>query len=240
MKRSEKQLTRLVKYRIIKLTGPVNALKKGERLIEDLLANLDEEKKTNIINSAMKEFSKHSFQNASTNTIVKDAGISKGALYHYFGTKKKLYEYLEYYVIQIISEKIVKELNWEQKDIFIRIKEISLIKFKLFQELPYLSDFSLKVFENKTAEEIIQKHPNFPLALYSQIYTQNIDYSLFKESVNEKKAIDIIRWTIEKCGDEYRKKIAANKEAFNYKAIEKEIYSYIDILKDSFYKKEAK
>ena len=94
--------------------------------------------------------------------------------------------------------------------------------------------------KTKQQRKSYRTHPNFPLALYSQIYTQNIDYSLFKESVNEKKAIDIIRWTIEKCGDEYRKKIAANKEAFNYKAIEKEIYSYIDILKDSFYKKEAK
>lgn len=209
-------------------------------IIEDLLANIDEEKKLNIINSAMKEFSKQSFQSASTNTIVKEAGISKGSLYHYFGTKEKLYEYLEYFAIKIIAENIINKVNWNQQDIFTRIKEVSLIKFNLFQELPYLSDFSLKVFENKSAEEIMHKHPDFPLALYSQLYNQNIDYSHFKDEVDVKKAIDIIRWTIEKCGDEYRRKIAENKMAFDYKAIEKEIYGYIDMLKDSFYKKGEK
>ncbi|SFP69629.1 regulatory protein, tetR family [Halolactibacillus halophilus] len=209
-------------------------------IIEDLLKNVDEQKKQNIINSAMKEFGKHPFQSASTNTIVKDAGISKGALFHYFGTKEKLYEYLEYFTMKIMTESIIDKVNWNQSDIFERIKEISMIKFAVFQDFPYLADFSLNIFQGKTAEEILHKHPDFPLALYSQIYSQNIDYSLFKEDVDVKKAIDIVRWTIEKCGDEFRRQIADGKMAFDYKAIEKEVYTYIDILKDSFYKKEAK
>ena len=204
--------------------------------MEDLLVNVDKEKRDNIINSAMKEFSLNTFQKASTNIIVEEAGISKGLLFHYFGTKDKLYKYLEYFSIKIMTEEIMGQLDWEQKDIFLRLKEISMIKFKVLEQYPYLTDFSLLVFQGKTAEEIMHINPDFPLELYSQIYTHNIDYSLFKEDIDVEKAINIIKWTIEKYGDDFRRAIKDGSMEFDYKAIEKEIYEYIDILKVCFYK----
>ena len=204
--------------------------------IENLLVNVNIEKRNNIINSAMKEFSKNTFQKASTNVIVEDAGISKGLLFHYFGTKGNLYKYLEYFSIKTIIDEIVNELDWDQKDIFLRLKEISIIKFKIHQQYPYLSDFSLMVFQDKSTEEILNSNPGFPIELYSQIYTYNIDYSLFKEEVDVKRAINIIRWTIEKYGDEFRQRVETKDMKVDYKIIEKEIYEYIDMLKDCFYK----
>lgn len=204
--------------------------------MEELLINVDEEKKVNIINSAMKEFSKNTFQKASTNVIVKDAGISKGLLFHYFGTKAKLYEYLEYFTMKVMTENIIEKMDWEQQDMFLRIKEISMIKFKIFQDYPYLADFSLKAFQDKTVEEIMHTNPDYPLELHSQIYTRNINYSLFKEGVDVEKAINIIQWTLEKYSDEYRRKIKDGSMEFDYKMIEQEIFVYIDMLKDCFYK----
>ena len=206
------------------------------RIIEDLLINVDIEKRDKIINSAMKEFSTNTFQKASTNIIVEDAGISKGLLFHYFGTKDKLYKYLEYFCIKVIIENIIDELDWNQKDIFLRLKEISIIKLKVLEQYPYLADFSLIVFQGKTVEEIMHINPEFPLELYSQIYTQNIDYSLFKEGIDVKRAINIIKWTIEKYGDEFRIGLKNGTMKFDYKAIETEIYRYTDMLKESFYK----
>ena len=204
--------------------------------IEELLINVDIEKRNNIINSAMKEFSKNTFQKASTNTIVENAGISKGLLFHYFGTKDKLYKYLEYFSIKVITESIVDKLDWDQKDIFLRLKEISMIKIRIFQQYPYLADFSLMVFKDKSIEEIMHIDPDFPLELYGQIYTYNIDYSLFKEDIDVTRAINIIQWTLEKHGDEFRRNIKNASMKFDYEAIEKEFYVYIDMLKVCFYK----
>lgn len=204
--------------------------------MEDLLINVDEEKKINIINSAMKEFSINTFQKASTNVIVENAGISKGLLFHYFGTKDNLYKYLEYFSIKVITEKILDEMDWEQRDIFSRLKEISMIKFKIFQKYPYLADFSLVVFQDKSVEEILHINPNFPLQLYSQIYSYNIDYSIFKEDIDVEKAINIIKWTLEKYSDEFRRNIKDGTMKFDYKTIEREMYQYIDMLKVCFYK----
>ncbi|MHA6261453.1 TetR/AcrR family transcriptional regulator [Sporosarcina sp. CAU 1771] len=205
-------------------------------MLENLILNVEIEKRDRIINSAMKEFCTNSFQKASTNTIVEDAGISKGLLFHYFGNKEKLYKYLEYFSIKVITEGIINEMNWDQKDIFVRLKEVSMIKFKILQKYPYLSEFSLMVFKDKTAEEIMCINPDFSLKIYNEIYTRNIDYSLFKEDVDTKKALDIIRWTIEKCGEEIRSSIENGNMEFDFKGIEKEIYSYIDMLKVCFYK----
>lgn len=206
------------------------------RSIESLLTSIEREKRNNIINSAMKEFSKNSFQNASTNVIAKEAGISKGLLFHYFGTKERLYKFLEFFSIKVVTDEIVNKMDWNQQDIFLRLKEISLIKFKLLEEYPYLTDFSFVVFQDKTADEIMQIEPGFPLELYSKIYTHNIDFTLFKDNIDQKKAIDIVRWTIEKYGDDFRGRVKTESIEFDYKQIEKEIYSYIDMLKKCFYK----
>lgn len=201
--------------------------------MENILINVDPEKKERIINSALKEFGKNTFQKASTNVIVKEAGISKGLLFHYFGSKEKLYNYLEHFAFKVITEGIINEIDWEQKDIFLRLKEVSMIKFKIIEKYPYLTDFSLRLFENKTVAEIMDSNPDFPLELYSQVYSKNIDYSLFKDNIDIEKAINIIQWTIEKYGDELRRKL---KNDFDYKLIEKEIFIYIDMLKNCFYK----
>lgn len=50
-----------------------------------------EEKKAEIIRIALEEFASCGYSGASTNTITKRAGISKGMLFHYFGSKKELF-----------------------------------------------------------------------------------------------------------------------------------------------------
>ncbi|MDR2572521.1 MAG: TetR/AcrR family transcriptional regulator, partial [Oscillospiraceae bacterium] len=54
---------------------------------------MDPEKRDRVINAAMKEFRK-GFKSACTDEIVREAGISKGLLFHYFGTKDGLYDFL--------------------------------------------------------------------------------------------------------------------------------------------------
>ncbi len=53
---------------------------------------VETEKRQRIINAAIDEFMK-GYCKANTDIIVNNAGISKGLLFHYFGTKKKLTEY---------------------------------------------------------------------------------------------------------------------------------------------------
>lgn len=54
---------------------------------------LDEEKRESILSAGIKEFSERSYRDASTDSITAKSGISKGLLFHYFGSKKEFYFY---------------------------------------------------------------------------------------------------------------------------------------------------
>ena len=50
------------------------------------------DKRTKLMLTAKKLFSKHGFYGTATARIAKDAGVSNGILFHYFSTKDKLIE----------------------------------------------------------------------------------------------------------------------------------------------------
>lgn len=54
---------------------------------------LSQEKQDLILQSGISEFSIKPYRDANTDEITKAAGISKGILFHYFGTKKAFYLY---------------------------------------------------------------------------------------------------------------------------------------------------
>ena len=54
---------------------------------------LPAEKKDKILSAGIREFSQKSFNEASTDIITEQCQISKGILFHYFGSKKKFYLY---------------------------------------------------------------------------------------------------------------------------------------------------
>ncbi|MEW8322254.1 MAG: TetR/AcrR family transcriptional regulator [Candidatus Thiodiazotropha taylori] len=59
-----------------------------------------------LLEAAYEEIYRHGYQAASLNTILERTGVTKGALYHHFGSKQKL----GYAVIdEIISQKLDRE-----------------------------------------------------------------------------------------------------------------------------------
>ena len=52
--------------------------------------DLKKEKQDRMINAALKVFALHGYRHACTDDIVKEAAISKGLLFHYFGSKLHL------------------------------------------------------------------------------------------------------------------------------------------------------
>jgi AcrR family transcriptional regulator len=56
--------------------------------------NLPDEKRNTIVNAAIDEFAAYGLENASTNRIVANSGISKGSFYQYFEDKQDIFMYL--------------------------------------------------------------------------------------------------------------------------------------------------
>ncbi len=56
--------------------------------------NLPPEKRKTIVSAAIEEFAEYGLENASTNRIVANSGISKGSFYQYFEDKQDVFLYL--------------------------------------------------------------------------------------------------------------------------------------------------
>jgi len=56
--------------------------------------NLPEEKRQKVLQVAMEEFARNTYENASLSRIVNKLNIAKGSMYQYFLDKKDLYKYV--------------------------------------------------------------------------------------------------------------------------------------------------
>lgn len=59
-----------------------------------------------ILDAALKEFSRFGYRAASMNRLVKGAGISKGAIFKYFGTKAGLFDYVYRSSLEDVKEQL--------------------------------------------------------------------------------------------------------------------------------------
>lgn len=75
--------------------------------MQDTFINLPEAKQERILNVALLEFASYGYDNASTNRIIKNLGISKGSLFKYFASKLDLYNDLVQYTI----DRLLKHLD---------------------------------------------------------------------------------------------------------------------------------
>ena len=202
--------------------------------MNDNFYSLHIEKQTQVINAALKEFVKSGFEKASTNEIVKGAGISKGSLFNYFNNKRDLYFFLIEHALKVV-ETIYDDIDLTETDIFNRLEQIGLTKFAIQKKSPQIFDFLLSI-KKEEADEVradISKILDDTLEDNLGKVYQNIDYSKFREDINIKRAVEIINWTLigfaEKEGN-----VDSVQEIDS--AIYKEWNSYSELLRRCFYK----
>ncbi len=204
------------------------------------LSNIDSDKKDRIINAAIEEFSLYPYDKASTNNIVKNAGISKGLLFHYFESKQELYDKLVGFVINKLYNEISSQIKWDEKDILERIKHLIVVKMKIGKKYPHMFDFIIKVLSYKkssSVDDVMDLYGKYGVdfqVILSDIYTKNIDYSLFRKPEDVQKNINIFQWTLEKYSEEKLLNLSET-DVLDYDEIIVEIDEYLNILKSTFY-----
>nr|WP_278184198.1 TetR/AcrR family transcriptional regulator [Clostridium kluyveri] len=192
-----------------------------------------------MLNAALKEFAQKGYKNASTNQIVKDADISKGLLFHYFKNKKQLFLFLYDYCIELSMKEFYKQVNLDEKDFFVKLRQIQLIKLELLSKYPEILKFIevANIEESNDVKndlEIINKEA---IESASRKVFEDIDVSKFRENVDVKKTINIVMWTFKGFNEKLMEdaKLSPSRQIDYKKAIE-EINVYTKMLKNCFYK----
>lgn len=147
--------------------------------------------KERIINIALEEFAQNGYQSVSTNVICKKAKVSKGLLYHYYGSKENLYLSVLRYFIDKFKENITIYIEDSNKKGIDYISEYFNAKFKFFGENPQYSKLVLNLLLNNNiegAEILANEFEEYNNVLLYEII-KNID---FNPKFNRNKAFELI------------------------------------------------
>ncbi len=153
------------------------------------------DKQDAIINAALKTFALKGYKDASTDVIVKEAGISKGLLFHYFTSKQGLYDFICDYSTKYMTLELTRTVKKSEKDLFSLMSQISQGRVRVMRNYPFMNRFlrSLKLEDDPEAIEAIGSSIKDMDKTYSNIYDQ-IDSRSLVQPDELPKIIDIIDW----------------------------------------------
>ena len=148
-----------------------------------------------IINAALKTFALKGYKDASTDVIVREAGISKGLLFHYFTSKQGLYDFICDYSTKYMILEVTRTVKKSEKDLFSLVSQISQARVRVMRNYPYMGRF-LRSLKLETEEEAVASIGNSVAELdktYGNIYSQ-IDSKKLVQPDQLNRIIDVINW----------------------------------------------
>ena len=158
--------------------------------------DLSREKQDRFINAACKLFSENGYKKASTDDIVKEAGISKGLLFHYFGSKQGLYLYVYEYSTRYVRMEYDRSIPVEGMDFFELQRHLELAKRNIIRSYPYMTLFIQRAFR-ETDEELIgllAENMDAYTALISEVYGR-AEVTRFKPDVDPSAVLKLCLFT---------------------------------------------
>lgn len=202
---------------------------------------LSPDKRRRVLDAAIREFADRGFENASTNKIVKEAGISKGLLFHYFGSKKALY-------LKALDNCIERSLdyfkkNWHEgsPDPITRFFEWSALKVRMYREYPVIYQLGVLMMTDVPLDLKPEMEARYA-SVYQEmmpLYLGGLDMSVFRDDVTQREALDLILLVANTLVKQYldRMASAADKGFSQVDAVMQELRRYLDLLKDGLYKR---
>ena len=157
--------------------------------------DVKKEKQDAIINAALKVFAENGYRKASTDVIVKEAGISKGLLFHYFISKSGVYEFIYDYSVKYMMLELTNAVNKKETDFFAIQRMIEACKTRVMKNYPYMQQFltGAKYETHPDALKAINASEKGIEDAYNAIY-KKVDMTRFPKDVDLDKVIRMIGW----------------------------------------------
>ncbi len=194
--------------------------------------DLKKEKQDRMINAALKVFAMNGYEHASTDDIVKEAGISKGLLFHYFISKLGLYSFIYDYSVKYIQLELSTGVSKKETDYFKLLLQIKQSQLQVMKNYPYMLQFINKSREEDVSEALVETEDkrNVLPKQYAEIMERS-DLSKFKQDADVKKLTKVIEYTADGLMAEQFRNASFQPEIYY-----KEIEQYFEMIKKLSYK----
>lgn len=196
---------------------------------------MDKSKKQEIIDACMAEFSKCGYEKANTNTICEHAGVSKGLIFHYFGSKKQLYVKVVEKCIEDTLE-VLEAFNVDESEFIQAILSYFKIKWDFFTTHPLHYRLLMQAFFN-TPDDVkdqLAKRYSELVTLGTVKTSELIDKLDLKDEVSKENVLELILSITGIIDKKYLKLIAKSNSLDNelYATIKND---YIELVKMVLY-----
>lgn len=160
---------------------------------------LNKEKQTRIINSALKHFALKGYKKASAMDIAKDAGISKAMIFHYFACKKDMYVYMIHFANNTLNEYVDAYVDENVTDVFEMVSLSTKGKIEACGVHPYILTFIASVFKEKEKDVIdeVEAYTQETIERVHSMVYRHMDYSKFSDDIKIETAMKIMSLTSE-------------------------------------------
>lgn len=189
--------------------------------------DLKKDKQDRMINGALKVFALNGYRHASTDDIVKEAGISKGLLFHYFESKAGVYQFVYEYSARYMILELSTKVSPRESNLFEIMKQIEQARVNGMKGYPYMQQFLNRCNIEDVSEALLatEEMRRMLKEEYERIYTQ-VSYQELPEGVDGHKLQKMLELVIEGLLTEKFK-----EGTFQPEMLYGEIAEYIDMMK---------
>jgi TetR/AcrR family transcriptional regulator len=201
--------------------------------------SLEPERRDAVLNAALKEFAKKGFDDASTNVIAKDSGISKSLMFHYINNKRNFFLFLFDYCLDILEREYFSRVELHEKDIFERLRQTCLLKIQVMQKFPWIFDFiraAVVTDSEAVKDELVKRRKMVENSSFERFYG-DIDTSRFCSELDVDKAKQLIFWAVGGYADQILNRFKnLDVTEFEFEKIRAEFDGYLNELRKAYYK----
>lgn len=194
--------------------------------------DLKKEKQDRMINAALKIFALKGYEHASTDDIVREAGISKGLLFHYFISKIGLYAFVYDYSVKYLMLEYTTGISKEETDYFELMLQMKNCELQVMRNYPYMMQFLNESKKEDVSEALVAtEEKRGVLPGHFEEIMQRVDLSSFRPEAEVDRLTKIITLTVSGLMTEQ-----LISEAFQPELFVREIESYLAMLKKLSYR----
>ena len=193
--------------------------------------DLKKEKQDRMINAALKVFAQQGYRHASTDDIVREAGISKGLLFHYFGSKLGVYTFVYDYSVRYMTLELSSCVDNKCTELFSVMKQVEAARMHAMRGYPYMQQFLSRSMTEDVSEVLlaIEEKKDLLTDTYDYIWSR-VDYSALPGTVDGEMLRKMLDFSI--------KGLLAERiqdDSFQPEMLYEEVSAYLDMMKRIVY-----
>lgn len=203
------------------------------------------EEQARILDVCIEEFANKGYTAASTNAIVKRAGIPKGTLFYYFGNKKDLYLYVLDHAVARFIQAFDRMAGEMPADLFERLLHRGRVRMQFVVENPRLYQLFFNATLNAPEELRAEMAPRFAeyAATSRSRLREGLDLSKFRQDVEVEEAIELVSLVLEGVYNRYApalRQVSPEEALLLVEKLSAETRQYFELLKRGLYKADTR